>query len=64
VLSVTNVPIGTPVSWRSLGEAVCTVDAGGHVVAVGSGTTRVYATVGEKETFCWVRCKFEDTQIP
>ena len=64
VLSVTNVPIGTPVSWRSLDEAVCTVDAGGHVVAVGSGTTRVYATVGEKETFCWVRCKFEDTQIP
>lgn len=59
VLSVTNVPAGTAVSWRSLDESVCTVDEKGHVVAVGEGTTRVFATVGELEAFCWVRCRFE-----
>ena len=59
VLSVTNIPIGTPVRWESLDESICTVDAGGHVVAVGEGTTRVFAYVGDLETFCWVRCRFE-----
>lgn len=59
VLSVTNVPVGTPVEWKSLDENVCTVDAGGHVVAVGPGTTQVIATVGELKAGCWVRCKFE-----
>jgi hypothetical protein len=59
VLSVTNVPAGTPVEWRSLDESVATVDAGGHVVAVGKGTTRVFATVGDLEAYCWVRCKFD-----
>ena len=59
VLSVTNVPAGTAVSWRSLDESVCTVDEKGHVVAVGEGTTRVFATVGDLEAFCWVRCRFE-----
>jgi uncharacterized protein YjdB len=59
VLSVTNVPAGTPVSWRSLDESICTVDAGGHVVAVGPGTTRVIATVGELTADCWVRCNFK-----
>lgn len=58
VLSVTNVPAGTPVTWESLDESVCTVDAGGHVVAVGEGTTRVFAHVGNLDTFCWVRCRF------
>lgn len=59
VLSVTNIPAGTPVEWKSLDEAVCTVDGGGHVKAVGPGTTRVIATVGELSAGCWVRCKFE-----
>ena len=59
VLSVINVPAGTPVTWESLDESICTVDAGGHVVAVGPGTTRVFATVGDLETYCWVRCKLE-----
>ncbi len=59
VLSVTNVPVGTLVQWRSLDESIATVDAGGHVVAVGPGTTRVFASVGDLEAYCWVRCKFE-----
>ena len=59
VLSVTNLPAGTAVEWKSLDESVCTVDAGGHVVAVGAGTTRVIATVGELSAECWVRCRFE-----
>lgn len=59
VLSVTNIPAGTPVEWKSLDESICTVDANGHVVAVGEGTTRVIATVGELSAECWVRCKFK-----
>ena len=59
VLSVTNVPAGTPVEWKSLDESICTVDAGGHVTAVGPGTTRVIATVGNLSAECWVRCRFE-----
>ena len=59
VLSVTNLPVGTPVEWKSLDENICTVDAGGHVVAVGPGTTQVIATVGSLKAGCWVRCKFE-----
>ena len=59
-LSVTNIPAGTPVEWESLDENVATVDASGHVVAVGEGTTRVFATVGDLKTFCWVRCRFEN----
>ena len=59
VLSVTNVPAGTPVEWRSLDENIATVDANGHVKAVGPGTTRVIATVGNLTAECWVRCRFE-----
>lgn len=59
-LTVTNIPAGTPVQWRSLDESVATVDAGGHVVAVGVGTTRVIATVGKLSAECWVRCPFEE----
>lgn len=59
VLSVTNVPAGTPVEWRSLDESVATVDSRGHVTAVGPGTTRVVATVGSLSAECWVRCRFE-----
>ena len=59
VLSVTNLPAGTPVEWRSLDESIATVDSNGHVTAVGPGTTRVIATVGELSAECWVRCRFE-----
>ena len=59
VLSVTNVPAGTTVEWRSLDESIATVDANGHVKAVGPGTTRVIATVGNLSAECWVRCRFE-----
>lgn len=59
VLSVTNIPAGTPVSWSSNDETIATVDQGGHVVAVGPGTTKVVAKVGDLTAECWVRCKFE-----
>lgn len=59
VLSVTNLPAGTEVSWRSLDETICTVDAKGHVVAVGAGTTRVVVSYGSLTAECWVRCRFE-----
>lgn len=60
LLSVTNIPSGTPVEWSSLDESIATVDENGHVVAVGEGTTRVFAKVGDLETFCWVRCDFDN----
>ena len=59
MLSITNIPLGTQVQWKSLDENVCTVDAGGHVVAVGQGTTRVVATVDNLTVECIVRCPFE-----
>ena len=59
VLSVTNLPAGTTVQWRSLDESIATVDAGGHVTAVAPGTTRVIATVGDLSAECWVRCRVE-----
>lgn len=60
VLSVTNIPAGTPVTWSSLDESIATVDERGHVVAVGNGTTKVIATVGDLSAECWVRCHFEE----
>ncbi|MBO4418770.1 MAG: Ig-like domain-containing protein [Oscillospiraceae bacterium] len=60
VLSVTNIPAGTPVEWESLDESVCTVDESGRVVAVGKGTTRVVARVGNLRAECWVRCPFTE----
>ena len=61
-LSITNIPAGTPVEWSSMDESIATVDAGGRVVAVGVGTTRVYAKVGKLEAFCWVRCPFKEDE--
>ena len=55
-LTVLNVPSGTPVSWQSLDPSVATVDANGKVVAVGPGTTKIVARVGERTGECIVRC--------
>ncbi len=55
-LTVLNVPSGTAVSWHSMDPAVATVDANGKVVAVGSGTTKIIATVGDRTGECIVRC--------
>ena len=59
-LTITNLPVGTPVSWESEDETICTVDTAGHVSAVGKGTTNVIATVGNLTTKCIVRCNFRD----
>ena len=61
-LAVTNVPIGTKVGWKSLDESVAVVDDTGRVVAVGNGTTRVIATIGDLSAECWVRCNFQTNQ--
>lgn len=63
-LTVTNIPVGTPVMWESQDESVCTVDASGHVSAVGNGTTNVIATVGSLKAKCIVRCEFRETSNP
>ena len=59
VLTVTNVPAGTHVTWKTMDEAVATVDENGRVEAVGAGTTRVLAIVDDLQAECWVRCRFE-----
>ena len=58
VQTVVGLAPGTPVIWSSADESVATVDAGGHITAVGPGTTTVTATVGNSSASCWVRCTF------
>lgn len=62
LLSVKNIPAGTPVEWRSYNESVATVDESGRVTAVGNGTTQVRATVGNLQAECWVRCRFKEEE--
>ncbi len=59
VQTVKNIPVGTTVVWSSLDETVATVDATGHIKAVGPGETKVIAAVGDKTGSCIVRCKFK-----
>ena len=49
---------GSVTEWESADESVATVDKIGYVVAVGSGTTEITATVGDEEVTCIVRCQF------
>lgn len=53
------------VTWRSGNTAVATVK-NGKVTAVGSGTTRIYATYGGQEVSCIIRCSFKSstTTVP
>ena len=50
---------GSEPKWRSEDSSVATVDETGHVVAVGSGTINITATVGDETVTCIVRCQFE-----
>ena len=55
---ITVSPTPGSVSWASSNSAVCTVDSGGTVTAVGSGTANVTATINGKTYTCIVRCGF------
>ena len=57
-LVVQGVPVGTEVSWSSEKEEIAVVDPSGHVTAVGPGSARIYAEVGEEKLTCWIRCQF------
>lgn len=59
VLVVTGVPADAEIVWRSENEAIAAVDEVGRVTAVAPGSVRIYASVGGKEVFCWIRCQFE-----
>ncbi len=50
---------GSEPVWRSMDSSIATVDENGYVVAVGSGTVDVTATVGDETVTCIVRCQFE-----
>lgn len=54
-LSANVSPSGTAkVSWSSSNPSVAVVDGGGHVSAVGRGTTRITASCGDKSASCTV----------
>lgn len=55
---ITVSPTPGSVSWATSNSAVCTVDSGGTVTAVGSGTANVTATINGKTYTCIVRCSF------
>lgn len=50
---------GSDPVWKSEDSSIATVDGNGYVVAVGSGTVDVTATVGDETVTCIVRCQFE-----
>ena len=58
-LSVTGVPEGTTVEWRTSEEQIATVDQNGLVTAVAPGIASVFAYCGEDYVKCTIRCKFE-----
>lgn len=60
VLILKDLPADTAVIWTSDDENIATVDDGGHVVAVGKGTTKINAEVGGKKVSCIVRCNFKE----
>ena len=47
----------TEITWTSGDETIATIK-NGVVIAVGPGTTKVYAEYQGQKIFCWVRCKF------
>ena len=49
---------GGEITWSSDNDSVATVSGSGNVVAVGSGTTFVWATYGDQSVKCVVSCKF------
>lgn len=55
---ITVSPSASGVSWATSNSAVCTVDSGGTVTAVGSGTANVTATINGQTYTCIVRCSF------
>ena len=63
-LSVNNAPDGAEIVWSSEDYGVAAVDANGRVRAVGPGTIRVKARIGETVLSCWVRCQFEAPAVP
>ena len=58
-LVLEEAPAGTKAEWSSENEEIAAVDETGRVTAVGPGSTRIYAQVGEEKLECWIRCRFE-----
>lgn len=63
-LKVSNVPEDAKIVWTSEDYGVAYVDSSGRVRAVGPGTIRVKAQVGETVLSCWVRCHFTAPELP
>ncbi len=63
-LRVSNVPEGAEILWSSEDYGVASVDGNGRVRAVGPGTIRVRARVGDVVLSCWVRCHFTAPDVP
>lgn len=63
-LKVSNVPEDAKIVWSSEDYGVAYVDNNGRVRAVGPGTIRVWARVGDTLLSCWVRCHFTAPEVP
>lgn len=63
-LTVNNAPADAQILWTSEDYGVASVDETGRVRAVGPGTIRVKAQVGETVLSCWVRCQFASQDLP
>lgn len=63
-LTVSNVPEDAEILWTSEDYSVANVDETGRVTAVGPGTIKVTAQVGEITLSCWVRCQFAAPDKP
>ena len=63
-LKVSNIPDDAEVLWSSEDYGVAYVDNNGRVRAVGPGTIRVWARVGDTHLSCWVRCHFTAPEVP
>ena len=63
-LKVSNVPDDAKIVWSSEDYGVASVDGNGRVRAVGPGTIRVWARVGDTLLSCWVRCHFTAPEVP
>ena len=53
----------TDITWTIDDENVATVDNKGKVTGVNRGDTKVHATYGDQTVECWVRVRFDKTEV-
>ena len=57
-LFLPEAPADLEVLWSSEEPEIAAVSENGRVTAVGPGSTRIIAEIGEETLHCWIRCQF------